>query len=403
MTAAAAPGRKSQAEADLDALLVHSGGPNINRGARGFIVELADAGAPWDEITKRLTASALLYGRTYASSPPRWLADEEHAREWALTDVEREQRRRARAAELDDEGLTVVNAAELLKLKLPPRQHLLRPIMPEASIGMIHGPRGLGKTNLALGIAAAVAFMKRFLRFHAIEARRVLFVDGELPLPDLQARVAATITSLDGEPPDPDSLRFLTPDLHRHGLPDLSTPNGQALLEPFLDGVALLILDNISTLFRSGVENEAESWGPVQAWALKLRRLGIATWFVHHSGKGGLQRGTSRREDVLDTVIGLRRPSDYRESQGARFELHFEKHRSFHGDDAEPLEAQLTTDEQGRQVWTMKDLEDRKTERVAELLNEGFKTRDIASKLGIGVGTVDRHKKKAADRGLLNG
>jgi putative DNA primase/helicase len=32
---------------------------------------------------------------------------------------------------------------------------------------------------------------------------------------------------------------------------------------------------------------------------------------VHHTGKGGEQRGTSRREDVLDTSISLRRPADY--------------------------------------------------------------------------------------------
>ena len=208
----------------------------------------------------------------------------------------------------------------------------------------------------------------------------------------MQARVAANIQIINADDADPDNLRFLTPDLHERGLPDLSTTSGQALLEDHLADVSLLILDNISTLFRSGVENESESWGPVQAWALSLRRRGIATWFVHHSGKGGLQRGTSRREDVLDTVLGLRRPGDYREAQGARFEIHFEKHRGFHGDDAEPFEAQLTTDEHGRQVWTMKDLDDRRTERVAEMLNDGEKTRDIARALGIGVGTVSRHK-----------
>ena len=39
---------------------------------------------------------------------------------------------------------------------------------------------------------------------------------------------------------------------------------------------------------------------------------------MHHAGKGGAQRGTSRREDVLDTVIALRQPQDYQSGEGAR-------------------------------------------------------------------------------------
>jgi len=37
----------------------------------------------------------------------------------------------------------------------------------------------------------------------------------------------------------------------------------------------------------------------VQGWLLVLRRRGISVMVIHHAGKSGLQRGTSRREDVL--------------------------------------------------------------------------------------------------------
>ena len=66
-----------------------------------------------------------------------------------------------------------------------------------------------------------------------------------------------------------------------------------------------MILDNLSALCVSGKENEGESWLPVQRWALRLRQRGISVLFVHHAGKGGAQRGTSRREDLLDVVINL--------------------------------------------------------------------------------------------------
>ena len=68
-----------------------------------------------------------------------------------------------------------------------------------------------------------------------------------------------------------------------------------------------------------------------QRWLLSLRRRGVSVLFIHHAGKGGQQRGTSRREDILDTVIALRRPHDYSPKEGARFEVHLEKARGLYG------------------------------------------------------------------------
>jgi hypothetical protein len=51
------------------------------------------------------------------------------------------------------------------------------------------------------------------------------------------------------------------------------------------------------------------------------------------------ERGTSRRDDALDTVIALRRPADYSPEEGARFEVHIEKARTLAGEGAIPFEA----------------------------------------------------------------
>jgi hypothetical protein len=124
---------------------------------------------------------------------------------------------------------------------------------------------------------------------------------------------------------------------------------------------------------------------------------------VHHSGKGGAQRGTSRREDVLDTVIALRRPADYQADQGAAFEIHFEKNRGLYGDDVKSIEATLSTDEQGLMTWRTRTVEDSTFDRVVSLLNEGIKQNDIAEELGINKSNVSRHTKKAKALGLIEG
>jgi hypothetical protein len=193
---------------------------------------------------------------------------------------------------------------------------------------MVHAWRGVGKTRFAHSLGYAIATGGKFLNWQAPKPRSVLLVDGELTAPELQQRLKAVA----GDKPNP-NFRVLASDLYELGLPNLSTSQGQKLIEDAIGESEVIILDNQSTLFRSGVENEAESWLPVQQWFLGLRRRGKTVVLIHHSGKGGEQRGTSRREDVLDVVLSLRRPADYDAEEGARFEVRFEGARPHWGSD----------------------------------------------------------------------
>src|SRR6188474_2541293 len=75
-----------------------------------------------------------------------------------------------------------INYDEFLSATLPPRETLLAPWLPRRGLAMIHAPRGIGKTHVALGTAWAVAAGGGFLRWQASAgARRVLLLDGEMP------------------------------------------------------------------------------------------------------------------------------------------------------------------------------------------------------------------------------
>ncbi len=299
--------------------------------------------------------------------------------------------------------LHAVTAEKLIAMNIPPRELILEPWLPSQGLAMLFARRGVGKTFVALGIAHAVASGGRFLKWSAPAPRRCLFVDGELPAKVLQERLAAIVAGQSADAPDlpePDYLKIITPDLQPDWLPDLGTPEGQAALESFLQNIKLVVFDNISTLFRSGVENESESWACTQEWALSLRRRGVSVLFVHHAGKSGLQRGTSRREDVLDTIIALQHPKDYTAREGARFEVIYEKARGLSGEAAAPFEAKLEVRD-GAAIWTTKDIEDRITEQVAELISDGLSQREAAKELGVSVGTVNKHVKKARAMSLL--
>jgi putative DNA primase/helicase len=153
---------------------------------------------------------------------------------------------------------------------------------------------------------------------------------------------------------------------------------------------------------RSGRENEAEGWLPVQGWALAHRRAGRSVLFAHHDGKGGMQRGTSRREDVLDTVIQLRRPADYSADQEARFEIAFTKARGLFGDEVRPFEARYE-ERDGTAIWTRTEITDAELKRVADTLRDGMSIREAANALGVHKSRIERLKKRAVDQGLLDG
>ena len=288
-----------------------------------------------------------------------------------------------------------MTAAELFATAFPPREQVLAPWLPAKGLAMLYGPRGIGKTHLTLGCAYAIATGGSFLRWHAPRPRRVLILDGEMPGEVLQARLAAIAHASEQEPPGDDYLRLLPLDLQERGL-DLSDEANQQQLEGVLDGAEVLLVDNISTLASTGRENEAESWLPVQQWALRQRRAGRSVLFVHHAGKGGQQRGTSRREDVLDAVLALRRPGDHEPDQGTRFEVHYEKARGFHGDDAKPFEAALTG-----AGWTMRDLADADLARVVALTADGLSAREIAKELDVSKSAVNRMQQRARALGMV--
>jgi putative DNA primase/helicase len=284
-------------------------------------------------------------------------------------------------------------------MDIRPREMLLAPVVPEKGLAMLYAPRGTGKTFLALGIAYAVATGGQILRWRAPARHRVLYLDGEMPLVTLRDRLANIVTGSDEEA-EHDAFQILAADHLESGIPNLATPAGQALIDGMLEGVALLVIDNISSLASAGRDNDAESWTPVQEWLLRLRRRGLSVLLVHHAGKGGQQRGTSRREDVLDTIIALRRPDDYLATEGARFEVHLEKARGVHGDDAKSFEARLDIRD-GAAVWAVRELVDSDIGRVVAGLQDGRTVRNIAAETGISKSRVQRLKTQAEAAGLV--
>lgn len=121
---------------------------------------------------------------------------------------------------------------------------------------------------------------------------------------------------------------------------------------------------------------------------------------VHHAGNNGRQRGTSRREDALDTVIALRRPENYSPEQGCRFEVHFEKLRNrVDGNAAVPFEAKLETARiagHERVSWVDHDLAPPLIQQAVYLFRDGMTVREVAAAL-----RISKSEAQCVDDGLF--
>lgn len=325
--------------------------------------------------------------------------------EMALSPEERERhaevRRIARAdAERAERDRTFapVTIEAFLEMALPPREGLLAPWLTRRSVSMIYARRGVGKTWLAQSIALAVASAGRVFdetetssAWEAPAPHEVLHVDGEMPGAMLQGRFRSLIAGRRYAPGG--RLRVLAADMFREALPSMSSPEGLAVIEAHIGRAELVVFDNISTLFRGLDENDAAAWQPVEDFLRELRRRNRAVLLVHHSGKSGAQRGTSKREDVLDNVLQLSRRDDHIEEEGAALRVVFDKARGIMGRDVAPFMARVVTVGPGTSWRTSPD-RDEVDDEIVRLKAAGKSQAQIAAKVGLDQANVSRRLKR---------
>lgn len=235
--------------------------------------------------------------------------------------------------------------AELLTHSFPARRPIFSragmPVFCEGHLGQIFAERGIGKSWFAQSLALIAASGGSALGFVA-SGWRTLYVDGEMAAEETQGRFRTLVDRLGVSPTAP--LMVLGADWQDGCFPRLDTAEAQARLEPFVEQADFIVLDNRSCLFDPEGEKDPSAWQPAQDWLLSLRRAGKAVLLVHHSNRQGGARGHSKAEDPLNLLIKLARPDNYRQDEGARFVVTFEKARGAYGAAVAPFEARLTPD-----------------------------------------------------------
>jgi hypothetical protein len=291
--------------------------------------------------------------------------------------------------------LQALGAASMLQISASQRPALLVPLLPEGGLMLVHGPRGVGRSHVLVGCAAALAAGDWFLGWRARRAADVLFLSGAAPAAMLGARLGSALRAMRrrevrgdvrGEAPG-ERLRLLAPELQQAAMPALDTAEGQARLVPLLQGAEVVVIDDAACLMPGIGSNAARSQWRFGELLRRLRHAGKTVLVGQASGEGARSRADRGAlaclEAQADVVIGLRRPADYAPSDGARFELHIERANHLPGAAREVREVHLAAGEHGQVMWRAARAVDLAKARFEALITEGVPAPEAARALGL--------------------
>jgi hypothetical protein len=307
---------------------------------------------------------------------------------------------------VDAISMSVVGSSELKNIDIPKRPPLVGDWWKEGDLGYICAQRGAGKTHLAMMFARAIAGPTPNVGPWDCPGNvQVLYIDGEMPFDDIRSRDKAYLNTHDSS-----SVLYMNHEVvfQRSGREmNIAKPDFQSSILEFCKErkVRVIFFDNLSSLASGMDENGANDWEHVKPWLLRFRRAGISVVIVHHAGRSGKMRGTSKREDDTFWIIELEDEKD-EATKGAKFRMRFSKNRNDKGESRSiSWHFQPTTDRDNDAacfpVYTILDPEDDFLELVKNGVN---RCKDIADSMGWKAPRVSKlaNKLKERDRIEIN-
>ena len=306
-----------------------------------------------------------------------------------------------------------ISLKELTIMDIPPRKAIIDPLIMEGSSMEINGGTGIGKTWFTLEMLCSICTGEKFLgKYEVANPRPVYYIDGEMPLESIRDRMNMIMARY--------IYKYKVSEIPFH----ISNPllfknnfipkiNDTKITQPmFKDEVKrfsdiyqkplFICFDNLSCL-TDYKENDNDDWTSMLDMYTELKHEGHSICHVHHVGKGGHQRGASRKHDALDTVIHLKRPEEYDSSEGAVFNVKFDKHRHFAGEYARSFKCAIKVDDNNKVSWDISDFKDVASEELLTAYCMGLPDityTKLEEEFGISKSSIGRTIKHCVKNGL---
>ncbi len=294
----------------------------------------------------------------------------------------------------------VLKGEEIAKYKAEQPIIWIAPFLTSGSIVLVTAKRGIGKSWFVQQLAVSVSMGMPFMEYDVPHKGKVLLIDGEMRLYDLQFRIGALAGDC-----IPENLYLLSSELLSKNdislnINELSCQERvNELINEILPEV--IIFDNLSSL-RFGCDENANSDLDKQiSWFRDLRHKGIAIVVVHHDGKNGMVRGASRIEDIMDYIIDLKKKEEHDDSTA--FQMVFTKCRGDKPIPFSPISILIETGSGLEFISSTSNVPHTNQLKILLALNEKHynNQKSIVEDLKINKGTVSKELQKLEDLGFV--
>lgn len=213
-----------------------------------------------------------------------------------------------------------ISLVDLLTISLSPTKWLLNNLLVAGGSLLMHASGGVGKSWLALEMSLALAEGTFWGVNKVLEPQDILYIDAEMPLNQLQERVKKIINRRKSEIHSEKFTILNSFELMRTKQPkiNLYDPSVRERINNMMHSHDVLFLDNFQNLAIDvdfvGMENKAEYWQILSDWLKELKLMGKSIILIHHEGKNGTLRGTSRMNGDFDTLVKLEKPAELPET-----------------------------------------------------------------------------------------
>lgn len=302
-------------------------------------------------------------------------------------------------------GFSLKIGSEFITETLPERRYFLYPIFPENTITLISGERGAGKSMFIMSAMDKISKGEGWGPWENryVDGVKVLYFDGEMGQHDLHDRMKQLDVN-------ENFLFYSTPDRNDDDAKgNIANDDYRCAITNMLieNDVKFVCFDNLASLAPGLDENSKKDWDPINQWVIDIRSKGISIVLIHHMGKNKKQRGTSGREDNVDSSIEITMPKNHELSDDLRMCVKWTKFRSKPLDAGNLLRTRIMAYEKqsdGFYHWLF-DCDDGEREMLRGLLTDLADGRlsqtALSSKYGIGVNTIKRKKEWMIGKGYL--